>query len=63
MAIRELRKVRKAAGNSKYECIWRLVQQGKIKKYVTDGGYLAYDTEELKTFKKTVKQGRPLKGE
>lgn len=62
MAIRELRKVRKA-DNSKYQYIWRLVQQGKIKKYVTEGGYLAYDTEEFKTFKKTVKQGRPLKGE
>ena len=62
MAIRELRKVRKA-DNSKYQYIWRLVQQGKIKKYVTEGGYLAYDTEELKTSKKTVKQGRPLKGE
>lgn len=62
MAIRELRKVRKA-DNSKYQYIWRLVQQGKIKKYVTDGGYLAYDTEEFKRFKKTVKQGRPLKGE
>ena len=62
MAIRELRKVRKA-DNSKYQYIWRLVQQGKIKKYVTDGGYLAYDTEELKMFKKTIKQGRPLQGE
>lgn len=62
MAIRELRKVRKA-DNSKYQYIWRLVQQGKIKKYVTEGGYLAYVTEEFKTFKKTVKQGRPLKGE
>lgn len=62
MAIRELRKVRKV-DNSKYQYIWRLVQQGKIKKYVTDGGYLAYDTEEFKAFKKTVKQGRPLKGE
>lgn len=62
MAIRELRKVRKV-DNSKYQYIWRLVQQGKIKKYVTDGGYLAYDTEELKMFKKTIKQGRPLKGE
>lgn len=62
MAIRELRKVRKA-DNSKYQYIWRLVKQGKIKKYVTDGGYLAYDTEEFKMFKKTIKQGRPLKGE
>ncbi len=60
--LRELRKIRKDA-TGQYQYIWRLMKQGKLTRHVSNGGYLAYDTEELRRVKKELKQGRPLKGE
>lgn len=38
-----------------------LMKKGKINKYVTDDGYLAYSPAELEAYKQTVKRGRPIK--
>lgn len=61
--IKELRKMRAKGGRDRAVAgyIATLQKRGKIKRIVTDKGYLAYDTEELKEYKKTVKMGRPIK--
>lgn len=63
MAIKELRVMRKKGGKdkSKANYIAMLQDMGKLKKHITEKGYVAYDTEEYKTYKAKVRRGRPLK--
>ena len=63
--IKELRKMRAKGGieRQKANYIAVLQNRGKMKKYFTDKGYIAYDTDEFKNYKATVKLGRPVKME
>lgn len=63
MAIKELRLMKKKGGKEKTKAVYigMLQDAGKLKKYISDKGYVAYDTEEYKKYKATVKRGRPLK--
>lgn len=59
----ELRKLRAKGGEhrSKANYIAKLQYRGIISTFVSEGGYVCYDTEELKKYKATVKIGRPIK--
>ena len=59
----ELRKMRakSPAERSKANYIARLQQNGKLPKHISELGYVCYDTEEYKAYKKSVKWGRPAK--
>jgi hypothetical protein len=61
--IKELRVMRRKGGKQRALANYLSVLQdkGKLTKIVTDKGYLAYDTEEYKIYKATVKRGRPIK--
>lgn len=58
--IIELREVRKTQGRAKANKIYALQARGAIETYKTNGGYTAYDTEDLERYSRTVHHGRPL---
>lgn len=62
MAIKELRLMKKKGGKerSKATYIGMLQDAGKLTKHISEKGYVAYDTEEYKKYKATVKRGRPM---
>ena len=61
--IKELRTMRKKGGveRSKANYINLLQDKGLLRKIITEKGYVAYDTEEYKKYKKEIRRGRPLK--
>lgn len=61
--IKELRKMRAKGGRDKSVAgyISQLQYAGKLTTYTSAKGYVAYDTEEFKAFKKNAKKGRPRK--
>ena len=63
--IKELRRLRQKGGayRAKANYISNLQSRGKLRMYKSKEGYAAYDTEELKEYKKNVRLGRPPKGE
>ena len=63
--IKELRKMRRKGGADKAKAnyISHLQSRGKLRMYRSKDGYVSYDTEELKEYKKKVRLGRPPKGE
>lgn len=63
--IKELRKMRQKGGayRAKANYISHLQSRGKLRMYRSKDGYVSYDTEELKEYKKNVRLGRPPKGE
>lgn len=63
--IKELRKMRRKGGADKAKAnyISHLQSRGKLHMHRSKAGYAAYDTEELKEYKKNVRLGRPPKGE
>ena len=63
--IKELRKMRRKGGADKAKAnyISHLQSRGKLLMYKSKDGYVSYDTEELKEYKKNVRLGRPPKGE
>lgn len=58
MALKEVRKIQ---DRSKKVYLHYLVSKGKLKQYVSDKGYVCYDTDEYREYKKNVHMGRPLK--
>ena len=56
-----LKEIRKITSRSRANYIRLLQHRGKIKAHINDKGYMCYDPEELKTFQKTTKKGRPPK--
>lgn len=56
-----LKEVRKLEKRAKQNYIRLLQHRGKIKTHINAKGYVCYDPEELKTFQKTSKRGRPPK--
>lgn len=63
--IKELRRMRQKGGayRAKANYISHLQSRGKLRMYRSKEGYVSYDTEELKEYKKNVRLGRPPKGE
>lgn len=41
--------------------IRQLLNTGKIQAYVSEKGYIAYDTDDLEKYQKSVHRGRPIK--
>lgn len=58
--LKELRKL-DVTNRAKSNYIRALQVRGKLKRYITPQGYLAYETEEFKQYKATARKGRPLK--
>lgn len=58
--LKELRKLNKT-DHAKANYIRFLQSQGKISKYLSDKGYLCYDTVELADYYKKARVGRPVK--
>lgn len=56
--IKEVRKI-KARGKAMY--IRSLMWRKNIETHISENGYVAYDTEELKNYQKNCKRGRPIK--
>ena len=56
--LKEIRKIREKC---RQVYLYRLVSNGKLPKHIDEKGYVCYDTEELKTFQKTHRKGRPPK--
>ena len=52
---------RKTTSRSKANYIKSLQYRGLIPAPINDKGYVCYDTEELKTYQKNNKRGRPPK--
>ena len=63
--IKELRKMRRKGGADRAKANYssHLQSRGKLRMYRSKDGYVSYDTEELKEYKKNVRLGRPPKGE
>lgn len=63
--FKELKGMRKKGGKdlSKANYISGLQYKGLIKTYINDGGFVCYDTEELKQYQASVHRGRPYKKE
>lgn len=63
--IKELRKMRAKGGRDRSVAnyVSELQHRGKLRKIITDKGYVAYDTEEFREWKKKAKVGRPIKTE
>lgn len=63
--IRELRKLRAKGGRERAVAnyISQLQHRGLLTKQLSAKGYAAYDTEELKEYRKTARRGRPCKTE
>lgn len=61
--IKELRKLRAQGGKERAKAnhIAILQHRGKLKLYLSNKGYVAYDTEEYTAYKKTARKGRPCK--
>lgn len=55
--LREIRKIKM----SKAKYIRFLQYKGKIPRHINEKGYVCYDPEELATFQKNNKRGRPPK--
>jgi hypothetical protein len=60
MAIKEVRKLAKT-NKKKADYVRLLLQRNKIKLIVSDNGFVSYDTEELKQYRKSARRGRPIK--
>ena len=60
--LMELRKVAKR-NKKKAAYIRQMQYRGLIRKYINEKGYVCYDVDEYKQFRKTRKMGRPIKGE
>lgn len=60
--IREIRRLDKV-DHSKANYVRMLQTRGILKRVLSDNGYMAYDTEELKHYQKTARRGRPVKME
>lgn len=56
-----LKEIRRIESRSKANYIRLLQYRGKIKTHLNAKGYVCYDPEELKTFQKNNKRGRPPK--
>ena len=56
-----LKEIRRIKEKSKANYIRDLQYKKKIQTYLSDKGYVCYDTEELALWKKTCKKGRPTK--
>lgn len=56
-----MKEIRRIESRAKANYIRLLQHRGKIKTYLSPKGYVAYDPEELKTFQKNNKRGRPPK--
>ena len=56
-----LREIRKITPRAKANYLRRLQKNGKIGKHINAKGYVCYDSEELSTYRKTAKKGRPAK--
>lgn len=57
----KLCEIRKLPTRSRLSYINDLQSRGKIKRYITKDGYVAYDEDEFEAYKKTAKAGRPRK--
>lgn len=53
--------IRKIKSRSRAQYIRSLQYRGLIKVHINDIGYVCYDTEELKSYTKNLKRGRPPK--
>lgn len=56
-----LKEIRKITNRSKANYIRSMQYRGLIPAHINDKGYVCYDTEELKTYQKNNKRGRPPK--
>lgn len=56
-----IREVRKIKSHNKKVVLYRLLALNKIPRHINDKGYLCYDEDELKEYKKTARRGRPPK--
>ena len=56
-----MKQVRKVKNDVKRQYIYVLQQRGLIHKYTDERGYVCYEEQELKEYKKTNKLGRPSK--
>ena len=56
-----LTEIRTIKGHSQQVIIYRLVNNGKLKKHINDRGYVCYDSRELEKYVKTKRRGRPAK--
>ena len=61
--LKELRKMRAKGGRDRSVAnyIANLQNKSKLKKYVTEKGYVAYDTDEYREWKRKARIGRPIK--
>lgn len=57
------REIRRIIDRAKRNYIYFLVSSGRVKKYVNDKGYMCYDPEDVKQYKKHARVGRPIKKE
>ena len=53
-----LKEVRRIKERSKQIAMYFLMNKMNLPKHINERGYICYDTEELKTYKKTTKRGR-----
>ena len=56
-----MKEIRKMKNKPLANYIRLLQHKGRIKTYLSESGYIAYDPEEYATFKKNAKRGRPPK--
>ena len=56
-----LKEIRKITSRSRANYIRFLQYRNKIPTHINDKGYICYNPEELKTFQKNNKRGRPPK--
>ena len=56
-----LKEIRKIPDRNKQVYMHLLIKRGKLKRHVSEKGYVCYDTDEYKEYKKNVHIGRPLK--
>jgi len=58
--IKEIRKIAKT-NMSKAKYIRSLIDRNLIARHISERGYVCYDTEEYKNYRKTARIGRPIK--
>lgn len=58
-----LKEIRKIQDRNKKIYLHSLVSKGKLKQYTNEKGYVCYDADEYKEYKKHVRVGRPLKNQ
>lgn len=56
-----LKEIRKIPDWSRRIYLHNLTNTGKLNKYISALGYVCYDTEEYKEYKKNTRVGRPPK--